>query len=320
MQTHPCCLPCFHRQAAYAAQLAQPEPTAQAAILEQAAILLAGIDHTASPPANAIALYQLIARLSGNPDPFAGIKRQSNDLALNLRPRFAGIIKQGEEPLRQAILLAMAGNIIDYGAQQHFDLDAALANALQQRPFIDDYALLQADLRRAKQILYLADNCGELVFDGLVIDQLPPGAVTMAVKEGPIINDATMDDARYCGLEQKCRVISNGTVCPGTPLRQCSPEFRELFARADVVISKGQGNFETLSEEGRPVYHLLTVKCQVVADHAAEVSSRPGPIAIGSALLLRLGTIEGRGAASPPRSGRPTPADSRSWPSPWPRR
>ncbi len=289
MQTHPRCLPCFHRQAAHAAQLAQPDPTARAAILEQTARLLAGIDYTASPPANAVALYQLIARLSGTPDPFLDLKRQSNDLAINLLPRLAEIIGQAEDPLRQAILLAMAGNIIDYGAQQHFDLDATLANALAKEPLIDDYPLLQADLRRAKQILYLADNCGELVFDSLVIDQLPSATVTMAVKEGPIINDATVEDARYCGLEQKCRVISNGTVCPGTPLGQCSPEFRELFAQADLVISKGQGNFETLSEERRPVYHLLTVKCPVVADHAAEVSRRPGPVAVGSALLLRLG-------------------------------
>jgi hypothetical protein len=253
--------------------------------------LLATIDHASSPPVNSIGLYQLIARLSANQDPFAALKRQSNDLALLLLPQLQEVIRQGDDPLRRAILLAMAGNIIDYGSQQHFDLETTLANCLQQQPFIDDYALLRHDLGQAQTVLYLADNCGEIVFDGLVIDHLlPHNRVTLAVKDGPIINDATVDDARFCGLEQKCRVISNGAVCPGTPLGQCSPEFRELYAQADVVISKGQGNFETLSEEKRTVYHLLTVKCPVVADHAAEVGRRPGPIPVGSALLLRLGT------------------------------
>lgn len=291
MRTHPLCLPCFQRQAAHAVQLAEPRPAARAAILEQTALLLAGIDMEASPPANAIGLYRLIAQLAGNPDPFTTLKRQSNDRALHLRSQLEEIVHQGEDPVRQAILLAMAGNIIDYGAQQHFDLDATLANALKEQPRIDDYALLHEDLRRASSILYLADNCGELVFDGLLIDQLPPGTVTMAVKESPIINDATREDARYCGLERKCRVISNGTACPGTPLQQCTREFRELFASADVVISKGQGNFETLSEEGRPVYHLLTVKCPVVAEHAVAVSRRPGPLGLGAAVLMRLGEV-----------------------------
>ena len=288
MQTHPQCLPCFHRQARYAANLATSDPTLQETILDQVAEFLSGLDLMESPPVNSMGLYGIVSRLAKNPDPFASLKRQSNDLGLSLRPQVEAMIHQGDDPLRRAILFAIAGNIIDYGSQQHFDLDATLRHCLQVMPVIDEYERLRRELNRAQTVLYLADNCGEIVFDGLLIDQLP-GEVTMAVKAGPIINDATVEDALACGLEQKCRVISNGTSCPGTPLKQCSEEFQELFEKADVVISKGQGNFETLSESRRPIFHLLTIKCPVVASHAAEVSGRSGPLPMGSAVVLRLG-------------------------------
>ena len=288
MKTSPQCLPCFHRQAEYAAGLTTSDQRLRAAILDQVAEFLTDLDMNESPPVNAIGLYGIIARLSGNRDPFATLKQQSNNLALRLRPQVEALIHQSDDPLYRAILFAIAGNIIDYGSQQHFDLDDTLRQCLQRRPLINDYESLRHELTRARTILYLADNCGEIVFDGLLIDQLP-GEVTLAVKAGAIINDATLRDAEECGLHQKCRVISNGTVCPGTPQGLCSNEFEELFARADVVISKGQGNFETLSEARRPVFHLLTVKCQVVANHAAEISSHPGLIPTGATVLMRVG-------------------------------
>ncbi len=288
MQTSPQCLPCFHRQAAYAVDLATSDPERRADILRQAIEFLSHLDMKVPPPVNAIGLYSLIARLSENRDPFATLKRQSNDLALHLLPQVQGMIQQADDPLYQALLFALAGNIIDYGSQQHFDLNHTLRQCLDQRPIIDDYGSLRRELASTETILFLADNCGEIVFDGLLIEQLP-GEVSMAVKAGPIINDATLQDAEECGLQQKCRIVSNGTACPGTPLDLCSEEFRELFARADVVISKGQGNFETLSAAGRAVYHLLTVKCPVVGEHAALVSGHPGRIPTGATVLMRLG-------------------------------
>ncbi len=288
MRTNPECIPCFRRQAHYAAGLVTNDPAVRAAIDQQVEDLLAGLDLAESPPVNSIALYRLISQVSQNRDPFAGLKQQSNDLALRLRPQLEALIRQADDSLRRAILFAMAGNIIDYGSQQDFDLDKTLRHCLENQPIIDDYAELCHDLAKARTILYLADNCGEIVFDGLLIDQLP-GAITMAVKDGPIINDATMADATYCGLDRKCRVLSNGAVCPGTPLTRCGKEFLELFEGADVVISKGQGNFETLSEARRKVFHLLTVKCPVVADHVAEQKKYPGRITTGAVVLMRLG-------------------------------
>lgn len=294
MQTTPQCLPCLRRQAEYATNLATQDLALRAAIMVRVESYLSGLNPDQSPPVNAIGLYGLISRLSATPDPFADLKQHSNALALGLRPRVEALIGQGGDPLYRAILFAMAGNIIDYGSQQNFDLDHTLDQCLHRRPVIDAYARLRHDLTQARSILYLADNCGELVFDGLLIDRLPRVEVTMAVKAGPIINDATLEDAEACGLSLRCRVITNGTVCPGTPLPRCSREFRERFATADLVISKGQGNFETLSEEERPVYHLLTVKCPVVADHIAEINERPDRIPVGSSVLMRLGMGQSR--------------------------
>lgn len=288
MKTSLECLPCFRRQARYAASLATTDPSLQARLVAEADDYLAGLDLDESPPVNAIGLYRLVSALSCNPDPFAALKRQSNDLALGRHDQVAAMIRQADDPIFRAILFAIAGNIIDYGAQQDFDLDKTLGRCLQNQPMIDDYEELRGALAQARTVLYLADNCGEIVFDGLLVEQLP-GTVTMVVKEGPIINDATLADAEYCGLVRKCRIITNGVVCPGLPLARCGQEVRTLFAEADVVISKGQGNFETLSEVRRPVFHLLTVKCPVVGRHAAEVRGCLAPIPLGAALIMRLG-------------------------------
>ncbi|MDH3394130.1 MAG: ARMT1-like domain-containing protein, partial [Desulfobulbaceae bacterium] len=136
-------------------------------------------------------------------------------------------------------------------------------------------------------ILYLADNCGEIVFDSLLIEQLGPQKITLAVKERPIINDALITDTASCGLNNLCTVISNGTDCPGTPLAQCSEEFQDCFHNADLIISKGQGNFETLSESNAPLYFLLTVKCPVVVDHVNMLAGKSTRVSMGEMILLK---------------------------------
>lgn len=135
-------------------------------------------------------------------------------------------------------------------------------------------------LPAGSKVLYLADNCGEIVYDVLVLRALVDLGleVTVAVKEGPIINDALMADAFSCGLDRYARIISNGTACPGTPLASCSTEFLEAYRGADLIISKGQGNFETLSEtvavSKADIFFLLTVKCPVVGAHLARLAGK----------------------------------------------
>jgi len=279
------CLPCFLRQALYAARLSTPAADLRQKIVREVARLLPDLDMTSTPPENSMLVYETIARLSGCPDPFLDLKKTSNQRALDLLPRLKEILAAAADPLWAAIRLAMAGNVIDYGAHHDFDLNQALGDCLAREPAINHYGLLQKDLRTARTVLYLGDNCGELVFDGLVLERLKQ-EVTLAVKERPIINDALREDALTCGLDRLAKVMDNGTACPGTPVPLCSPEFQQAFAAADLIISKGQGNFETLSETRAPLYFLLMVKCQVVADHIAALTGMPARAVTTSALVL----------------------------------
>jgi hypothetical protein len=287
MQTSPACLPCFRSQARYVTELVGAAPELTAEIVAATEQLLAGLDLRLSPPENAVALYNLIADMSGCPDPFAVRKKESNRAALALLPYLRQIVAESPDPLRTAALLSIAGNVIDYGAQQKFDLERTIDACLAKTPAIDQFESLRRLLGRAQRILYLADNCGELIFDRLFIEQLGK-PVILALKRLPIINDARREDAVACGLDRLCRLIDNGTGCPGTPLATCSPEFRAEFRAADLIISKGQGNFETLSEIAAPLFFLLLVKCPVVAKHAADKAGLlPENIKLGDLLIIQ---------------------------------
>jgi hypothetical protein len=235
---------------------------------------LPAIDFTISPPENAVHLYGLIAGISGQPDPFAAIKKESNRFASAIAHRIRQKVNEADNPLLAALTFSIAGNIIDYGALHQFDMEQIIRDALSLQMAINDFAELETDLQQAGRVLYLGDNSGELVFDGIAIEKLHRD-VTFVVKEKAIINDAMLEDARECGLQDICRVITNGTGCPGTPLPHCSEEFQRLFHDADLIISKGQGNFETLSEVKAPIYFLLTVKCPAVNDHLCRLSGSP---------------------------------------------
>ncbi|MBU0480877.1 MAG: DUF89 family protein [Proteobacteria bacterium] len=270
MKTSPACLPCFMRQAKFAAALTTDSKSLQDRIIQESSALISSFPLDISPPENAVALYRLIAELSDNPDIFSGLKKISNRAALKMVASLASPIRSSGNKLETAARLAIAGNIIDYGAQQEFDMKKTVERSLALPLAINDLEFFSSDLAKARNILYLADNCGELAFDRLLIETLDR-PVTLAVKDRPILNDALLEDAVDCGLDSLCRLISNGAGCPGTPLDFCSKEFKNAFRETDLIISKGQGNFETLSETPGPIYFLLMVKCPVVAEHINEI-------------------------------------------------
>lgn len=274
MQTSLDCLVCFIRQARSTGKLATDDPAAQRLLIDEAGKYLATVDPKRSPPENAVRLYAIMADVLQSADPFARVKQESNTFGLSIRDDMAARIADSPDPLRAAIRVAIGGNIIDYAAQHVFDVEDTMNTCLTREFVLDDYPVLQQALQGDgdHELLYLCDNCGEIVFDGLLIRQLQAQGcrVTAAVREHPIINDATMEDARTCGLDKVCPVITNGTGCPGTPLTDCSEEFQHHFRAADIIISKGMGNYETLSEEKAPIFFLFTVKCSQVARHVSE--------------------------------------------------
>jgi uncharacterized protein with ATP-grasp and redox domains len=266
------CIPCFFAQAVRAGRTVGLDEAAIRALLEYLGHRLGDLDPALPPPQNARLLYDRLAELAGRDDPFAEAKNRHTELALQLLPTMYEWLGQAEDHIDGALRLAAAGNIIDLGAMAEVDdLATALQKALDAARPRWDLAPLKEALAAARRILVLGDNAGETVFDRILLEVLAanrPGVeLAYSVRSRPIINDATEDDARAAGVDRVATVVPTGSELPGIVLGLCSAEFRELFAAADVVLSKGQGNFETLSEVGREVFFVLTVKCKVVALH-----------------------------------------------------
>ncbi len=277
MKTNVACLPCLLRQSLQVARINKCSEELQIQVVQAVSEIIAGLEVEKSPPANATAVYRKIAELTGCEDPYSEKKKLSNEQAMEILPGLQKEIRGSEQELDAAVRIAIAGNIIDYGALSDFDVVAALENCRNAELAVDDrLALYDAigRLEKGAKVLYLADNCGEIVYDSLLIEYLFYRGLdmTVAVKEGPIINDALREDACTAGLDKYARIISNGTRCPGTVLEQCSPEFIDVFDKADLIISKGQGNFESLSGVDVDIFFLLTVKCAVAARHLAELA------------------------------------------------
>lgn len=277
MKTSLECLACYLDQSLRVARLQNCSESQQHQVMLAAAELLQSLDLAKTPPENAVPIYRKIEEVTGCIDPYKEIKRIENKRALAHIEKLKNEVERSADPLLSAIGFAIAGNIIDYGAAGRFDIEAAFTKSRDMAFALDHREKLISAVTALKpkaSILYLADNCGEIVYDSLVIELLANTGhdVTVAVRGMPIINDALFEDAIEAGVDKYARIISNGTGCPGTPVNECSPDFQSLFNDADLVISKGQGNFETLSEVEREVFFLLTVKCKVVGNHLTKIS------------------------------------------------
>jgi len=266
MQAKPECHHCFLRQVRTATTLAGMDSQSGAALQEEIRQQLASTPLTTNPAITASALHALIRIRSGNADPYRQKKQEATEHALALYPRLRQLIDAAADPLETAVRLAIAGNIIDLGVAESYDLEASIERVLALPPAIDHLTELRNAIQRADNILYLADNAGETVLDKLLIETLDR-PVTCVVKGGPAVNDATREDARAAGLDEVCEVIDNDAPAMGTLLDQCSETFRRRFAAADLVIAKGMANFESLHGSRRNLFFLLQAKCAVVASH-----------------------------------------------------
>jgi len=205
-------------------------------------------------------------------DPYRDLKRHSNDIVLQYMPRLEEMVRSSLSPLETAIRIAAVGNIIDFGARDYKSVDIIheIENMENVNFGIYHYKSLFKNLCRAKRLLYIGDNAGEIVFDKVLVREIkkdfPALDITFAVRERPILNDATIEDARFVGLDREVTVISSGSVYPGTILEETNEAFRELFASADVIIAKGQGNFESLNGSAKEnLFYLFRVKCDRIA-------------------------------------------------------
>lgn len=268
MHTSLDCLPCFLTQALKGARLAAParEDIHQRVVQEWAAEF-ANLDLTLSPPALAGRLYALLADSVGDVDPFRGYKEQSNMQALRLLPRLEELVRQQADPLRAALGVSIIGNYMDAGVQLVVDVEDALSREDIGAVDDDTYVMLRQRLTPGASVMILGDNAGEIAFDTLLVRQLAEAGcvVTYVVRGVPIINDATMEDARFVGMTDLCEVVSSGVDTPGTVLERCAPGFVDRMASVDVVLSKGQGNFEALRDNFADAFFAFKAKCPKVA-------------------------------------------------------
>jgi len=258
------CIPCFLRQALKASRIAGADEDTQKKILNKLSALIPKFLLENTPPEVGKEVYQIVGDLTGDEDPFKAIKEESNKLALSLYPDLKIKLTKSKDKISSAIKLAVVGNTIDYGAPNHFDVKKEIESCFKKDFAIFDYQKFLRSLSIAKSVLYIGDNAGETVFDKILIEQLGK-KVVYAVRDKPIINDALISDAYACGINKIAKVISSGSDMPGTIPSLCSPDFLKIYNSNSLIISKGQGNFETLSEERKPMFFLFKVKCSAVA-------------------------------------------------------
>jgi len=223
-------------------------------------------------------LHHKLLSYNGIHDPWLNEKQISNQIALELYREWKPKVIISADPFDLALRLAIAGNIMDYGANHEFNVHETIEKALKSEFGIDHSALLRQRISEAKSILYLGDNAGEIVFDKLFIETINHPRVIYAVKDAPAINDVTFRDAKDVGMQEVAVVISNGYDAPSTILDKCSPEFMKIYRSADLIISKGQGNLEGLINENDPrIFFLFMVKCDVISEH---VHAKKGSLVI----------------------------------------
>ena len=218
------CVPCIVRQTLEAAQLVSDDVAFQEEVVRRTLKHLATVSYQETPPVVAARVHAEIRRLLDVEDPYKRQKDHFNQLALDLRPTLEREVEHADDPLEQALRFSVAGNVVDFGI--HADINEAdLYRAIEHAaevPLVGNVESFRRHAEDADRILFLADNTGEIVFDRLLIQHLPhPERVTVAVRGGPIINDATVEDAQFAGISDIVPVISNGAVIPGTDLESC---------------------------------------------------------------------------------------------------
>jgi uncharacterized protein with ATP-grasp and redox domains len=259
------CLPCIARQALDIARMHDLPAQKKLALLRAVLRILGTADPSrTSPPELTKKVHLVLKKLLGKKDLYAAAKKRENRLALKFLPWAEREIDRAKDRLYAAVKLAIAGNIIDYGTASYFSLEDELAKLEHKKFAIDDHLRFKKALGRPGQkILYIGDNAGEIAFDTLLVRELLRlgHQVVFAVKSDFALNDATLADAKACGMNKLVPVIKSGSTTAGTLLKEASAEFRGYFDRADVIIAKGQGNFETLPLDDPRIFFLLKMKC-----------------------------------------------------------
>lgn len=271
MKVHYECAPCFLRQAREALDMATVDDSLKMKVMENITAMIGEQFHDGAV-SNQIGtgIHRTIKKQTGNEDPYNQQREKCNQIAHQFLPIIEKLLKE-DNSLKNHVKAAITGNIIDFGALGlEADIESLIMDTMQNGLSVDHTHELEQELKKAQNVLYLADNIGEIVFDKLLIEKINEYSVKVlvALKEKPILNDACLPDALEIGLDDVAELTTTGTDSIGVVYHDLSPEFKEKFNEADVVIAKGLGNYEGLDEMDlvdKPVFCLLNAKCRPVA-------------------------------------------------------
>lgn len=280
MKVHFECVPCFLRQALEAAKMSTDDEMVCEKALRGAMTYLLNEQWTKIIPELGTNVHRIVKRVTGNMDPYKQLKEKYNRIALELYPKLELIVDNSKDPLLTAVKVAIAGNAIDFGPRVDINLKKEVQNVLDNELAINDIDQLKGSVLKSKSVLYLADNAGETFFDRILIEVFLKRSVkvTYVVKDAPILNDAIFRDAEMAGISQMAKVMSIGTDCTGVLFKECSNEFLSEFESSSLVISKGQGNYESLSDvKNKEIFFLLKIKCPIIAD---DIGAETGSIVL----------------------------------------
>lgn len=267
------CIPCLLKQALKISDVLQLEEKFKQQIINQSMKLLSDTPLNMSTPYYSREIWKIIQQYTDERDPFKNIKKYYNQKMLKQQEHLEITLKEAVNPFLTGLKIAITGNIIDFGAKHDLD-ESTVIKEIDPKNFkplyIDHSYTMLKEIRKAKKLVYLGDNCGEIVFDKHFIREIgkinPDLDIAFAARGAPIINDITATDAKQVKMDEVARIIDNDYDAPGTELEYSSEVFRKEFYEADLIISKGQGNFESLSHINRQnIFFLFMVKCNAVA-------------------------------------------------------
>ena len=264
MRIYPVCYGCVLQQAQSEMDLMSVDFDTQVATIKKMLSILSEAEGSETPPYLSYKLHALLREIPGYSNPYKAAKERSNQIAMGFLEKLRGLSKQGPDLLEQGLKIGAAGNMVDILNARDYHLWDEVENAIFHDLLGGGLEGFRSMLTGATYLLYLADNAGETVFDRVFIETLDL-PVIYAVKGGPVLNDATVDDALAARIDQVAEIVETGSNAPGTILDLCSREFQDLFNKAPLVLSKGQANYETIEIQGEQIFFLLQAKCPLIA-------------------------------------------------------
>lgn len=279
MRIHDECLPCLVNQMIKGVHMTKAKESNE--LYHKVFEYLSHVDFNKTNPEIIGDIFRLLKEHLACDDPYKDIRKHYNEMFIEKRDEFRTFINQSDYSFERAMMLSIISNIIDFNPTHHFQIDEILksfSHIEQMKLIINHRKALIEDIQQSKTLLYIGDNCGEICFDYLFIEKIkeinPDIHITFVTRGAPVVNDSIEEDAYFVGIDDYADIINNGDDSLGTVLTRVSDEFLKNYQAADIVISKGQANYENLSEEDKNIYFLLMTKCHVIAEkiHVPEKS------------------------------------------------